>query len=80
MGRLRLCLDVDVRSGKEHAGKYGMPALWELIDSLGREAWPQFIRADCNYGNEENMKQAEASGPAGVDRCMNEDYVGPSVT
>jgi hypothetical protein len=46
--------------GKEHAGKYGMPALWELIDSLGREAWPQFIRGDCNYGNEENMKQAEA--------------------
>ena len=60
IGRLRLCLDVEVRPGKEHAGKYGMPALWELIDSLGREAWPQFIRGDCNYGNEENMKQAEA--------------------
>jgi hypothetical protein len=62
IGRLRLCLDVEVRPGKEHAGKYGMPALWELIDSLGREAWPQFIRGDCNYGNEENMKQAEARG------------------
>ena len=62
IGRLRLCLDVEVRPGKEHAGKYGMPGLWELIDSLGREAWPQFIRGDCNYGNEENMKQAEARG------------------
>jgi hypothetical protein len=39
-----------------------MPGLWELIDSLGREAWPQFMRGDCNYGNEENMKQAEACG------------------
>lgn len=62
IGRLRLCLDVEVRPGKEHAGKYGMPGLWDLIDSLGRAAWPQFIRGDCNYGNEENMRQAEARG------------------
>jgi hypothetical protein len=55
-------LDVEVRLGKEHAGKYGMPDLWVLIDSLGREAWPQFIRGDSNYGNEENIKQAEACG------------------
>jgi hypothetical protein len=43
IGRLRLCLDVEVRPGKEHAGKYGMPGLWELIDSLPRVAWPQMI-------------------------------------
>ena len=62
IGRLRLCLDVEVRPGKEHAGKYGMPGLWELIDSLPRVAWPQMIRGDCNYGNEENMREAEGRG------------------
>jgi len=29
---------------------------------LGVKAWPQFIRGDCDYGNEENMKQVEARG------------------
>jgi DDE family transposase len=62
IGRLRLCLDVEVRPGKEHAGKYGMPGLWELIDSLPRAAWPQMIRGDCNYGNEDNMREAEGRG------------------
>lgn len=60
IARLRLCLDVEVRPGKEHAGKYGMPGLWELIDSLPREAWPELLRGDCNYGNEANMREAEA--------------------
>jgi hypothetical protein len=62
IGRLRLCLDVEVRPGKEHAGKYGMPGLWELLDSLPRVAWPQLLRGDCNYGNEDNMREAEARG------------------
>jgi Transposase DDE domain group 1 len=62
IGRLRLCLDVEVRPGKEHAGKYGMPGLWELLDSLPRAAWPHLLRGDCNYGNEANMREAEARG------------------
>lgn len=62
IARIRLCLDVEVRPGKEHAAKYGMPGLWELIDSLPREAWPQLIRGDCAYGNEANMREAEARG------------------
>jgi hypothetical protein len=60
IARIRLCLDVEVRPGKQHAGKHGMPGLWELIDSLPRELWPEFLRGDCGYGNEENMKEAEA--------------------
>src|SRR5208283_4728711 len=62
IGRIRICLDVEVRPGKQHAAKHGMPGLWELIDSLPRQAWPQFLRGDCAYGNEENMKQAEDRG------------------
>jgi Transposase DDE domain group 1 len=64
IGRLRLCLDVEVRPGKEHAGKHGMPGLWNLIDSLPREAWPEMLRGDCSYGNEENMSEAEERGLA----------------
>jgi hypothetical protein len=59
IARIRLCLDVEVRPGKAHAGKHGMPGLWELIDSLPRQKWPQFLRGDCGYGNEENMKECE---------------------
>lgn len=62
IARIRLCLDVEVRPGKQHAGKHGMPGLWELIDSLPRQMWPQCLRGDCGYGNEENMKAAEYRG------------------
>jgi hypothetical protein len=62
IARIRIVLDVEVRPGKQHAGKHGMPGLWELIDSLPRQAWPQFLRGDCGYGNEENMRSAEARG------------------
>lgn len=63
IARIRICLDVEVRPGNQHAGKHGMPGLWELIDSLPRHAWPQFLRGDCGYGNDENMKAAE-------ERCL----------
>lgn len=62
IARTRLCLDVEVASGKQIAGKYGMPGLWRIIDSLPRLAWPQFVRGDCNYGNQESMKEAESRG------------------
>jgi Transposase DDE domain group 1 len=64
IGRLRLCLDVEVRPGKEHAGKYGLPGLWELLDSLPRAAWPHLLRGDCAYGTEETLRAAEARGLA----------------
>ncbi len=60
IGRIRVCLDVEVTPGKQTAGKYGMPGLWRLIDSLPRKAWPQFLRGDCGYGNQENMQEAES--------------------
>lgn len=62
IGRIRIVLDVEVCPGNKNASCHGMPGLWELIDSLPRHAWPQFIRGDCNYGTEGNMKEAEARG------------------
>ncbi len=60
IGRLRLCLDVEVHCGKQNAGKHGTPGLWRLIDSLPQEARPKLIRGDCNYGNENTMLEAES--------------------
>jgi hypothetical protein len=62
IARLRLCLDVEVRPGKPSSSSHGMPALWELIDSLPLECRPHAIRGDCNYGNEANMVECEKRG------------------
>ena len=59
MARTRICLDVELHTGKEHAGIHGMPGLWALIDSLPAAAWPKLIRGDCSYGSEKNMVEAE---------------------
>jgi hypothetical protein len=40
IARLRLCLDVEVRPGKQSSSSHGMQALWELIDSLPLECRP----------------------------------------
>ena len=62
IARLRLCLDVEVRPGKQSGATHGMPGLWELIDSLPREQYPHAIRGDCNYGSEAVMAECESRG------------------
>ena len=62
MANTRLCLGVDVLSGKQHAAKHGLPGLWSLLDSLPRTHWPTMIRGDCGYGNEGMLSQAEQRG------------------
>ncbi|HEO71302.1 MAG TPA: transposase [Candidatus Hydrogenedentes bacterium] len=59
MANTRLVLDVEVRPGNENAAKHTMPGLWAFLDELPRAAWPCFIRGDCNYGNERDMRDAE---------------------
>ena len=59
IGAIRLCLGVDVQSGNKHAAKHGMPKLWQLLDRLPQSLWPTLLRADCAYGNETILKQAE---------------------
>ena len=59
---LRLCLDVEVRPGKQSSSSHGMPTLSELIDSLPLECRPHAIRGDRNYGNEYNMVECEKRG------------------
>lgn len=56
---LRLCLDVEVRPGREHAAGHGLDGLWAQLDRLPREKWPHLLRGDCNYGYEDCLVQAE---------------------
>jgi hypothetical protein len=59
---LRVALDVEVRSGKEHAAGHGLDNLWRLWDRLkpAQRAW--LICGDANYGNERIMNECEARG------------------
>jgi hypothetical protein len=59
MANTRLCLGVEVLNGKKHAGRHGLSGLWSLLEGLPRTHWPTMIRGDCNYGNQQYMKEAE---------------------
>ena len=56
---LRLCLDVEVRPGREHFAGHGLDGLWAQLDRLPRERWPHLLRGDCHYGYEDCLVGAE---------------------
>lgn len=56
---LRLCLEVEVRPGREHAAGYGLDGLWTQLERLPRDKWPHLIRGDCHYGHEACLLEAE---------------------
>ena len=60
MANTRLCLGVEVLSGKEHAARHALPGLWQMLDKLPRTQWPTLLRGDCSYGIEVLLSQAEA--------------------
>lgn len=62
MANVRLVLDVDVRSGKEHASKHSQEGLWRLLASIGRENWPSLVRGDSNFGTDPVMIRCEQEG------------------
>ena len=62
MANTRLVLDVEVRPGNETAAQYTMPGLWAFLDGLELGQRPAFVRGDCAFGNERDMRDAEARG------------------
>ena len=62
IGTLRLILEVEVHPGNETAGKYSHEGLWNILDSNPRNLWPDFIRGDIGFGNEETMNGCEKRG------------------
>lgn len=59
VANLRLILDVEVQPGNQTASSFARPRLWSFLDSLPKEAWPTFLRGDCDWGNENVMAEAE---------------------
>jgi hypothetical protein len=51
VANLRLVLDVQVSSGKQHTSGHAKTALGRLLDELGEKA-PALVRGDSGYGNE----------------------------
>lgn len=57
---LRVALDVEVRSGKEHAAVHGLENLWRVWDRLTPAQRPWLVCGDANFGNERMMSQCES--------------------
>jgi hypothetical protein len=56
---LRVALDVEARSGKEHACLHGLSNLWRVWDRLTPGQRPWLVCGDANCGNERLMAQRE---------------------
>ena len=50
VGNLRLVLDMQMRSGKQHSSGHAKEGLGKLLDELGTRG-PALVRGDCGYGN-----------------------------
>jgi len=56
---LRVALDVEVRSGKEHSAMHGLGNLWRLWNRLAPSQRPWLVCGDSGFGNERMMSQCE---------------------
>jgi hypothetical protein len=59
---LRLVLDVEVRSGKQHAAAHSRDNLWRVWERLPREQRPWLVCGDASFGNESLMSDCETRG------------------
>lgn len=62
VGNLRLILEAEVQAGNRTASMYTQPGLWAYLDQLPKANWPEFLRGDCAFGNEQMMREAEHRG------------------
>jgi hypothetical protein len=59
---LRLVLDVEVRSGKQHSATHSRENLWRVWDSLPKACRPWLLCGDASYGQEGLLAECEARG------------------
>jgi len=59
---LRLVLDVEVRSGKQHAATHSRANLWRVWEHLLPEPRPWLVCGDASFGNESLMRDCETRG------------------
>lgn len=60
IANLRLILDVDVMAGNQHTFNNAAPDMWALLDRIGRDRWPQFVRGDAGIASNAVMRECEA--------------------
>lgn len=60
IGNVRLVLEVEVKNGKAHAPRHGLPRLRALLEALPPEQRPALVRGNCAFGNEGVMAEREA--------------------
>ncbi len=59
IANLRMVMEVEVQAGNQTASSFAQPELWALLDGLGEQSRPVFLRGDCNWGTERAMEGAE---------------------
>lgn len=59
VGNLRLVLEVEVKNGKAHAPKHGLPRRRALLEGLAPEQRPALVRGDNAFGTETVMAERE---------------------
>lgn len=62
MANTRLVLDVDVQAGDRSHSTHSMPGLIQLLNRLAPDCQPEFVRGDCDWGNDPVMRELEAQG------------------
>lgn len=71
VGNLRLVLDVNVSSGKQHTSAHGKAALGQLLDELG-DRRPAMVRGDSGYGRSwsllQGLDEQSLTGQTGTQR------------
>jgi hypothetical protein len=75
IANLRLILEVEVQAGNQSAFSYSAPGLWSLPDRIPKTHWPQFIRGDCDWGNDGIMSEAERRGIDYLFKLRQSNYV-----
>ena len=61
MANLKLILEVEVRPGNESHSKHSLPGLMALLNRLPKCCWPEFVRGDCDWGNDRVMCELESA-------------------
>ena len=59
---LRLVLDVQARSGKEHSATHSRENLWRVWAGLPKECRPWLVCGDASYGHEGLLAECETRG------------------
>ena len=59
MANLRLILDVEVKAGNHCGSNHSMPGLMTILNELPTTKRPEFVRGDCDWGNNSVMEELE---------------------